>query len=184
MSADFQEILASKSLEESFGPIAKIFLKALRFIMITMSLTVAFVIGIAASLRYIFKMDMYGIEDFIIIFAYWLYFSGGAYGAYENSHITADILTVYMKNQKLKRGIICFSSLCTVLLSGLFAFWGWQMFQWQLKMGGASPIWRIPLFVPQSAITLGLTLMTFYFGLHFLENYRLFRLALAGKELR
>ena len=184
MSVECQEILAPKTLEDSHGPLARFILKVLRFIMISMSLTVAVVIGIAAALRYIFKMDMYGIEDFIIIFAYWLYFSGGAYGAYENSHITADILTVYMKNQKLKRGIICFSSLCTVLLSGLFAFWGWQMFKWQLEKGGASPIWRIPLYVPQSAITLGLTLMTFYFGLHFLENFRLFRQALAGETER
>ena len=181
MSAECQEKSEKGYLEESHGTFAKAMLKVLRFIMISMSLTVAVVIGVAAALRYVFKMDMYGIEDFIIVFAYWLYFSGGAYGAFENSHITADILTVYMKNQKMKRGIICFSSLCTVLLSGLFAFWGWQMFAWQLDKGGATPVWRIPLYVPQSAITLGLTLMTFYFGLHFLENVRLFRQTLVGK---
>jgi TRAP-type C4-dicarboxylate transport system permease small subunit len=181
MAAECQETLAKGYLEESHGTFAKALLKVLRFIMISMSLTVAVVIGVAAALRYVFKMDMYGIEDFIIVFAYWLYFSGGAYGAFENSHITADILTVYMKNQKLKRGIICFSSLCTVLLSGLFAYWGWLMFSWQLAKGGATPVWRIPLYVPQSAITLGLTLMTFYFALHFMENLRLFRKALSGK---
>jgi TRAP-type C4-dicarboxylate transport system permease small subunit len=139
-------------------------------IMIVCSIVVAVGISIAAVLRYVFRTDLYGSEEIIVIFAYWLYFAGGAFGAYERSHITADVVSVYVKNPRLKAALACFSSLCTFGLSTLFAWWGWHMFAWGLEKGGATPVWRIPLVIPQSAIFFGLVLMSVYFAGNVLED--------------
>lgn len=48
-----------------------------RFVIIVSSLFVVASIGATVVLRYIFKTDLYGLEEIVVIFAFWLYFMGG-----------------------------------------------------------------------------------------------------------
>ena len=53
-------------------------------------------------LRYVFKGNFYGSDEVIMLFAFWLYFMGAAYGSFEDSHIKADLLSVYLKDMHIK----------------------------------------------------------------------------------
>ena len=70
--------------------------------MVTCSLTVTGIIFLAVLLRYVFHSDLYGYEEIVVIFAFWLYFIGGSYGSYTRTHITADVVSVYVPDGKLK----------------------------------------------------------------------------------
>ena len=66
------------------------------------------VIFIVVIARYIFKTDIFGSEEIILLLAWWLYFMGGIGASQEDSHIKADMVDVFVSNQfiiELTKGI-------------------------------------------------------------------------------
>ncbi|MFP4482692.1 MAG: TRAP transporter small permease [Thermovirgaceae bacterium] len=145
------------------NPVWEFLLKIQRFILILCSLFVVVSIGTAVVLRYVFKNDLYGLEEIVVIFAFWLYFTGGAYGSYTRTHITADLVSVYVPEGGLKAALMAFSSAVTFGLSGLFTWWGYEFFMFGVQMGARTPVWRIPQVVSYTAVFLGFFMMSFYF---------------------
>ena len=140
--------------------------------MIYFSLVLSFLITFGAFLRYVFHINLYGVEEIIAFFAAWLYFVGAAYGAYEDSHIQADVVFSFVKNLKIQSIIHAFVGGVVFLLSilGIYAAWGMVSFSFQ--MGTQTPVWRFPLWIPQGSVLFGFVLMMLYFGVHFVEKLK------------
>jgi len=49
--------------------------------------------------RYIFKTDLFGSEEVILLLAWWMYFIGGIGGSQEDSQIKADMIEVFCSNK-------------------------------------------------------------------------------------
>jgi len=143
--------------------------------LIVCSLFVVTSIGMTVVLRYIFKTDLYGLEEIVVIFAFWLYFMGGSYGSYTRTHITADIVSVCFPEGKLKSMITVLSSTITFALSLLFSYWAYDFFIFGIQMGARTPVWRIPMVVSYTAVFLGLILMTLYFFVDLLADIKAMR---------
>ena len=58
------------------------------------SLFVVASIVLTVILRYIFKTDLYGLEEIVVIFAFWLYFMGVLRQLHRDPH-TADLVSVF-----------------------------------------------------------------------------------------
>ena len=82
--------------------INKMLLKIERFILMVVPILVMLLLVTSVVMRYIFKMDLFGIEELMAIVAMWMYMIGAAYASYENSHIRADILETFIQNPKTK----------------------------------------------------------------------------------
>ena len=145
-------------------------LKFQRTVMIVCSLMIVIGITLGAVLRYVFKTDLYGMEEIIVIFAFWLYFMGGSYGSYEKNHITADVVSVYVTNTKIRSIVMLLSSLITTGLCYMATYYAVEFFSWSLIKGGASTAWQIPMYIPQSAVLLSFILMSFYFTIHLIND--------------
>ena len=66
------------------------------------------VIFIVVIARYIFKTDIFGSEEIVLLLAWWLYFMGGIGASQEDSHIKADMVDFFIYNQfviELTKGI-------------------------------------------------------------------------------
>ncbi len=144
------------------------------------SLLLAVIISAAAFTRYILGGDLYGFEEWVKLLAFWLYFMGGAYGAYNDTHVSADVIDSYMKEGTFKRLIVVIRNLITVGISLLFTWYGYEFFMFgfmgPLGTGIALPkttIWQIPLWTSYLAVFLGLIFMTYYFALRLFRNLRL-----------
>ena len=115
-------------------------------------------------------MDLYGYEEWVKIFAFWLYFMGAGYGAFAGTHISADLVTAYLKDGVFKRTLIFVKCVITLGVTLLFTKYGWDYFIFgflgPLGTGVAIPktvAWRIPLWTAYAAIFLGLLSMSYYF---------------------
>ncbi|MDI9370816.1 MAG: TRAP transporter small permease [Synergistaceae bacterium] len=144
------------------------------------SLLLALVISAAAFTRYVIGGDLYGFEEWVKLLAFWLYFMGGSYGAYNDTHVSADVIDSYMKEGTFKRLIVVIRNLITVGISLLFTWYGYDFFMFgfmgPLGTGIAIPqttIWQIPLWTSYLAIFLGLIFMTYYYALRLFRNLRL-----------
>lgn len=148
----------------------KIVTRSFAIICFVMAITLAVIISMATVMRYILEMDLYGYEEWIKIFAFWLYFIGAAYGAFAGSHVCADLVQSYVKKGFIKRLLLFTKTVVTLGVTLLFTWYGWDFFYFgfagPLGTGVAIPktvAWRIPLWTGYLPIFIGLSFMSYYF---------------------
>ena len=162
----------------------KITTKTFSVITFTISVLLTLIICVATMLRYCFEIDLFGYEEWIKVFAVWLYFMGAAYGAFEGTHISADLVQSYMKPGILRRMLLIVRHIITFGTSSLFVWYGWNYFKFDLlgpmgdgRFTAKSVLWGIPAWCASGAILLGLFFMAWYFGA---DLYRSLKTAAKG----
>ena len=147
--------------------------KFLRFGLVVSACLVT-LITFAAVIARAMNVNSLGYEEILIICAFWLYMLGAAYGSYENSHITADIIVVMMPEGLKKSLIALLRNILTLVLGVIFLLWALQLFQWTVEMQSKTPVWRIPVTVAQSSLLFGLSIVTFYNIVYLYDETKLF----------
>ena len=166
-SASAQDELAVRKPENIFDKVVVSFYSIVCFVM---SILLVVIISCATIMRYVLEMDLYGYEEWIKIFAFWLYFMGAGYGAFAGTHVSADLIQSYMKESMLKRLIIFIRTLVTLGITLLFTWYGYDFFMF----GFTGPL-GTDVAIPRSvkkhktqkneylSIFLGLLSMSYYF---------------------
>lgn len=143
----------------------------------TMSILLTVSISSATIARYCFNKDLFGYEEWIKIFAFWLYFIGAAYGAFEGTHISADLVQSYCKPGKFRMFMLVLRNIITFGISCLFAWYGCEFFKFDIfgpmgdgRFTSKSVLWGIPSYWSSGAIFSGLFFMAWYFGVDLLRS--------------
>lgn len=147
----------------------KMLLKVQELIMIVCSTLMIVIISSEVVMRYIFKEDLYGYEEILIIFAMWLYFIGASYAMYQKSHISADMLGIFLKG-KPRILVSWIASLIGTVIAVAFAFWAFEFFVWALQKKAATTGLKLPLLYSQSALFFGYVLLAFYSVINTIED--------------
>lgn len=160
-----------EAIKQAFVFLYEFLLKIERVMLVVTSLVVVGIICVAVFMRYVLHMDLFAYDELVMIAAFWLYFIGAAYGSYEDSHIKADIVQISLapKHPKIAAIIGLVAKGLEVVFSLSIASWGWSLMAWQLKFMGHTMGWGIPIAVPQGAIVVGFSLMSFYAVVHFIK---------------
>jgi TRAP-type C4-dicarboxylate transport system permease small subunit len=138
-----------------------------RAILIICNLAIMSIVVASFLARYLFAADFYGAEEFLLIFAFWLYFIGAAYGSYERSHIEADFISAWLGDTPVTRALGYVRDVIEIVVLLVLTYWSFMLIQFAIESWPISPGWKIPLLVPQSAIVVGFILMTMHSLLHF-----------------
>ncbi len=148
----------------------KVVVNGFSAVTLLMSVLLSILIAMATFVRYVIQGDLYGYEEWVKLFAFWLYFSGAAIGAFNRTHVSADLVQSYVPEGVAKRLLVFAKDLITVSVTLLFVWYGYGFFMFgfmgPLGTGIALPkttIWQIPLWTSYLAIFLGLIFMAFYF---------------------
>jgi len=148
----------------------KFLIQIQRWILIASSIFLVLIMCLEVLLRYVFKTDLYGTEEIVVIFAFWLYFMGSSYGSYIKRHVKADVISQMLskKNQAFLTVII---RLITSVLCCLFTYWAIDMIGYSLKYMPKTTGLGIPIVISQFSILVGYSLMSFYSVVYFLEDF-------------
>jgi len=157
----------------------KIVIRGFSLVCFSTSIILAILISAATFVRYVLHGDLYGYEEWVKLFAFWLYFSGAAIGAFNGTHVSADLVHSYVPEGLFKRLLVVLKGAVTLGVTLLFVWYGYDFFMFgfmgPLGTGIALPkttIWRIPLWTSYLAIFLGLIFMAFYFFLDLLRSLK------------
>ena len=100
---------------------------------------------------------------------------------YKKEHISADMLPLFLKGRVLQVTRVVVDWLIFAITLVL-AIWGVDFFLYAMSRTANTTVWKIPLLVSQSALSVGYVLMAFYALVYGLEDTLL---AIAdGKKLR
>ncbi|MBW3096264.1 TRAP transporter small permease [Pseudohoeflea coraliihabitans] len=117
--------------------------------------------------RYFLFLPLHGIEELATYLAVWTYFIGGAYGAYERSHISASLLDVFVKNKRVFGVLDLVVKAITLVVSVWMSVWVLQYLLWSIERRPHSLELQMPLYFVHASMVVGLSLMAFYFFLDF-----------------
>jgi len=124
---------------------------------------ITLLVFVEVVLRYVLGSPLFGVEELICLIAMWLYFIGASYGAYERSHIKAELIHIWIKRPRTYALVKALSSLITFILSIIMISWTYPYFIWGITKGETSQALLIPMVLSQSAIFVGAILMSLYF---------------------
>ena len=152
----------------------KILIKIMRIVLIICSVVSTGCILVAVVLR-MMGHNFYGSDEIILLFAMWLYFIGAAYGSYENSHIKADLLNMYIKNMHYKDLMNLIAQGLTTIINAILVVWATDTMIWTLTRNPATTSLKIPIAIPKGAIFIGLCLMLFFHVYYLYKNYKKYK---------
>jgi TRAP-type transport system small permease protein len=145
-------------------------LRLQKWFMIVAGSAVVLLVFIQVLLRYVFGSPLFGIEELVCLIAMWLYFIGASYGAYERSHIKADLMHLWFRTPRSLAFANSVSSAVTLLLAAVMVHWSYPYFVWGIKRGETSQALLLPMVLSQSAVFFGAILMCFYFLVEFVDH--------------
>lgn len=141
-----------------------------RGFMIVAGCFVAVLVFLEVLLRYVFGSPLFGVEELVCLIAMWLYFIGASYGAYERSHIKAELVHLWLKTSRAHALVNSLSSAITLVLCLIMVSWSYPYFIWGIKKGETSQALLLPMVLSQSAIFFGSILMSLYFLVELVDH--------------
>ncbi len=122
-------------------------------------------------MRYILQTPIMGLEELLIYPTLWLYFLGSVNASREDTQIKANVLDVFCKTERSKKVISFIANLLSIVVSAWLTWWAWRYFAYSLRVWKESPTLYIPMFYAESAVFVGLALMTLYVFYHLYRNF-------------
>jgi len=147
----------------------KFLLKLQKILLVLSSCFVVLIMCVTVLLRYVFKSDLFGIEEMVVIAAFWLYFMGSSYGVYDKSHVKADIIP-QMLPPRAQALLSVLVNLTIASLCILFTVWAVEMVRYSYTWMPRTTGLRIPVFISQTSVLAGYALMSLYSVVYFLED--------------
>lgn len=130
-------------------------------------------------LRNVVRVSLFGTSEIAVLSAWWFYMFGASLGAWERTHIKADIMLMFVKKSPRGMAIVrTVSSSLTLFLCAVSASWALIYIDRAIDLHRTSSYLRIPMIIAQAPILIGLALMTFYFLVQLIDHV----LQLTGKR--
>jgi len=142
------------------------FIRVIGRIMETVLLALLIIIPVLVSiqviLRYLLHLPLMGIEELLLFPSIWLYMLGGANASRERSHIECGVLVLYMRKEKSLAFFKFIKTAIAFVISCWLTYWAWWFFMYSLNTWKLSDLLYLPMFFGESAIFIGLVLMTLF----------------------
>lgn len=121
-------------------------------------------------LRYVFNAPLMGIEEILLFPAIWLYFLGGSAASRERNHIDCGVLVLYIKKEKSLALFRVARMAISVSVALWVTYWAFWFFKYSLTKWKLSDLLYAPMFAGESAVFIGLVLMTFFSIVELIDN--------------
>jgi TRAP-type C4-dicarboxylate transport system permease small subunit len=163
---------SSSALKRIVFPIWYGMVKVQRAVLIVCSIFITLLVFGAVLMRYIFHYPGMEVEEIATLVAFWLYFTGAIYGAYDRSHIKTELIHLVLKRPRQYAAAKSAASFITLVLTGILSYWGYTFFIWGIQKWARSPVLQLPMVYAQSSIFVGAVFMSFYFLVELVDNLR------------
>ncbi len=113
---------------------------------------------VAVVLRYAFGIFLFWSEEAIIYLIIYSTFLGAVITLRHNEHVNVDIFAVFLK-ERGKRMVALLGGVMTLVYLGAIGFFAWMLLFEPFSTATVTPSLKLPLWVVEAAVPIGLTLM-------------------------
>lgn len=141
--------------------------KGIRFFLSTVIIIVTIMASCSMLLqviaRYVFEISISGLDELTGHTAVWMYMMGAAYGSFERSQIKAEMVHLFIKNERILSAIRALATTIGAVVAGYMVVWSYDYVKWSIAKHEVTPTLQIPTVVFQVSILIGALLMVAYF---------------------
>ncbi|HZK12505.1 MAG TPA: TRAP transporter small permease subunit [Atribacterota bacterium] len=131
----------------------------------TTGVFITFAIFIQVVLRYVFSASLFGLEEIALLVVSWFYFTGAAYSVYSKSYIKADVLSLIVKNPRIRKLFNVVSLILSTVAALLLFFYGLKYAIWSNRAHVVTPHFLMSANFGFGALVVGSLLMSLHFAL-------------------
>jgi TRAP-type C4-dicarboxylate transport system permease small subunit len=143
--------------------IDKVLANSMRAILIAVSIMVTCTMFAQVVSRYVFQSPIWGLDEITGHTAVWLYLIGSAYGSYEGSHIKAEFIHMFIKNERTLFLMKALAAALATVVACYMIVWSTGYVHWSVTKHELTPTLRIPTVIFQIPILISALLMALYF---------------------
>ena len=140
----------------------KLLEKILRFVLIFTGIAIVLLVTYYVITRYLLGTNFNGFEELCILIVVWMYFFGAANAGREQSHISADMLDLFVKNRRVFQVVVTIRRAICFLVAAVMAYLAWDFMMFSATRGATTTILKIPMVCYHISLFLGITLMAVY----------------------
>lgn len=157
-------------------------LKLFNAIMACANIAICAMILIGAFMRYILSKDFYGMEELVLLIAFWMYFIGSAVATKEDTQVSADLITSVLKSERQKAVLALIRTVITTLLFCLLTKWAWDYLLWSISMRPTTAVYKLPMALEHAALLVSFFMSVLYEIEHLCHTCIALKEAFGGKE--
>lgn len=124
------------------------------------------IIFVSVIMRYILHENFDGLSEIVTILCAWLYFTGSAVATYENSHINASILDLFVKKEKTMAKVQVMRQVISLILYAIIFKLALENVLWMFTSNPKTPMLRLPQVIMYIPIALCFFLSVIYTIIH------------------
>lgn len=113
--------------------------------------------------RYVFEIAISGLDEITGHTAVWMYMMGAAYGSLEQSQIKAEMVHLFIRNDRILNSVRALAAAIGAVVAGYMVSWSYGYVKWSIAKHEVTPTLQIPTVFFQIAILIGAVLMVTYF---------------------
>ncbi|GHB01419.1 TRAP transporter small permease [Modicisalibacter luteus] len=112
--------------------------------------------------RTLLGVQVFGIEELILMGAIWLYMLGAALASRERSHLSADFFQAFSNNETLLDIMSLVATTLSLVIAVFFVVWSYSLFSWGFDQVQVTPVFRIPQYFSQASLLVASILLFCY----------------------
>lgn len=113
--------------------------------------------------RYIFEISISGLDEMTGHTAVWMYLMGAAYGSFERTQIKAEMIHLFIRNDRLLNAVRSLATAIAAVVAGYMVHWSYGYVRWSIVKNEVTPTLQVPTVYFQVAILIGAIVMMAYF---------------------
>lgn len=131
------------------------------YILLITGTVVTMMILVNALFR-VLQIDWFGAEELTLIVGVWLYFVGSICAGRDNTHISGDMLNMFITNKQVTYVFNVIRDLISTVMCGVFTVWTYQFLMWQVGLKAQTAVYKLPNYISLIPIPLFFAFWTIY----------------------
>ena len=127
-------------------------------------------------------MNFPGFEEICTLVIVWMYFIGSANASREQTHISADMLELFVKKARARQFIILLRRIVGVAVIAVMAYLSVDFLAFSAAQGASSTNYHIPMYFYHISLVLGMFLMLFYDVCYLVNDILIYRHPEGGEK--
>ncbi len=122
--------------------------------------------------RYVLEIPVMGLEESLLYPTMWLYMLGAVNASRENTHISANVLEIFLSTEKQQQLLAVIGHAISIVIGLWLTSWAWDFTQYSIRVWRESPTLYLPTFYVDVSLMAGLVLMMIFTAWHLLISLR------------
>jgi TRAP-type transport system small permease protein len=159
-----------RAIVDLFTSIDNALAAVMKVAVVVMGIFVSFALVFGIVSRSFLGVQVFGLEELVLTAAMWLYMLGAALASRERSHLSADFIEAFSRNETLNEVIHLIATTLSLVMAVFFVTWSYSLFAWGLEKGQVTPVFSIPQYFSQSSLFVASILLLIYMLRDFIHD--------------